>query len=101
MLLVPPPVGAVVRRHERGLGRGSVGAKAIAGRAYRLVSDESGARTNDVDFIFANGFRRLVAPKRERRRNGCVRQNRVVLAPVAGAKLCGGEVTQPGFDFRR
>ena len=28
-----------------------------------------------------------------------VRQNRVVLAPVAGVKLCGGEGTRPGSTF--
>jgi hypothetical protein len=37
--------------------------------------------------------RSLPAPDERR---CCVRQNRVVLAPVAGAKLCGGEGTQPG-----
>jgi hypothetical protein len=28
-----------------------------------------------------------------------VRQNRVVPAPVAGAKLCGGDIAQPGLTF--
>jgi hypothetical protein len=48
--------------------------KMIAGRAFRLVSDRPARKTNDAI---------------------CVRQNRVVLASVADAKLSVANSTQP------
>ena len=70
--------GAYRDRHERGMGcggRGSVGAQGDR-RAGFAVSD---ARRADE-------------------RRCCVRQNRVVLAPVAGVKLRGGEIDPTGID---
>jgi hypothetical protein len=63
-----PARGAVARRHERGMGCGgreSVGAQLRSQGGMNPVSDCLARRTNDV---FS------------------VRQNRVVLTPVAGAK---------------
>ena len=63
-----PARGAVARRHERGMGCGgreSVGAQLMSQGGLNPVSDSRARRTNDV---FS------------------VRQNRVVLTPVAGAK---------------
>src|ERR1700674_5179511 len=75
-----PTRGAIARRHERGAGCGgreSVRhAMAIAGR------DEPRERSAGV--------------QDDRRLSG--RQSRVVLAPVAGAKLAEAKSSSTGFD---
>ena len=70
--------GRIARRHERGTGCGgrkSAGAPSRSQGELNLVSGR--------------------AARKDERRSG-VRQNRVVPTPVAGAKLRGGEPTQPG-----
>ena len=72
---VPPGKRGGRDRHERGMGcggRGSVGAQVCSQGGFRERA--TARRTNGA---------------------GCVRQNRVVPTPVAGAKLRGGEVIQP------
>jgi hypothetical protein len=95
---VSPHRGAYRDRHGRGMrcgGRGSVGA--IGDRGAGLSCERAAsARTNGVASVFAkasaDGYqarRSLVA------KTGCVRQNRVVPTPVAGAKLSVASSIQP------
>ena len=63
-------------------GRGSVGRD--CGRRAVSVSDYAARRTNGASTKWGEG--------------GCVRQSRVVLAPVAGVKLAEVVRAQPGFD---
>jgi hypothetical protein len=75
-----PARGAVARRHERGMGCGgreSVGAQMRSQGGLNPVSDWQARRTNDVF---------------------CVRQNRVVLTPVAGAKSAEANSDPTGFE---
>ena len=70
-------------------GRGSVGrASVVAGRVFGPVSIQPARQTNG-----AKARRSLLAET-----GCCVRQNRVVLAPVAGVKLSGGEVNSTELD---
>src|SRR6478736_9070332 len=74
-----PTGGAIARRHDRGAGCGGRGvrrATAVAGR------DEPRERCAACRMIGAF----------------CVRQNRVVLAPVAGAKFAEAKSSSTGFD---
>ena len=74
-----PSQGRIASRHERGMrcgGRGGVGAM----RVRRAVSHRERTTAR-----WTKGAR-------------CVRQNRVVLTPVAGAKISGGEVSPTGLD---
>ena len=76
----PVPVsGAVARRHERGTGCG--GRESVG--AYWRVAGRTEPRER---FTFAQDERRL-----------SVRQNRVVLTPVAGAKSAEVWRAHPGF----
>jgi hypothetical protein len=76
-------------------GRGSVGrAIVVAGRFS--VSDR-GARTNDVASVFTNASAVVHMPPRPLAKTGRGRQNRVVLAPVAGAKSAEVLRAQPGL----
>ena len=73
-----PARGAYRDRHERGMGcggRGSVGAQVCSQGGFRERA--TARRTNGA---------------------GCVRQNRVVSTPVAGAKSSGGEVNSTELD---
>ena len=77
---VPPERGAYRDRHERGAGCGgreSVGAPWRSQGALNLVSDLEGAQDE---------------------RRCSVRQNRVVLTPVAGAKSAVTTSTRPGWS---
>ena len=77
-----PARGAVARRHERGMGCGgreSVGAQMRSQGGLNPVSDWQARRTNDVF---------------------CVRQNRVVLTPVAGAKSAVANSDPTGLSSR-
>jgi hypothetical protein len=77
-------------------GRGSVGRViAIAGRFY--VSDRV-ARGRTALQRLRQDFGRLHAGGLGIGGGCCVRQSRVVLAPVAGVKLVEAVRTQPGFD---
>jgi hypothetical protein len=78
-----PRRGAVARRHERGMGCGgreSVGAQMRSQGGLNLVSELQARRTNDV---FS------------------VRQNRVVLTPVAGAKSAVAHSDPTGLSSRK
>ena len=77
-----PARGAYRDRHERGAGCGgreSVGAQTRSQGGLNLVSDGKARRTNDVS---------------------SVRQNRVVLTPVAGAKSAVIIQARPGLNDR-
>ena len=77
-------------------GRGSVGRViAIAGRFY--VSDRA-ARGRTALQRLRQDFGRLHAGGLGIGGGCCVRQSRVVLAPVAGVKLAEVVRTRPGFD---
>src|SRR6185312_7817929 len=78
-----PARGAYRDRHERGMGCGGregVGARRVAGRVEPRERYCKARRTNDVS---------------------SVRQNRVVLTPVAGAKSAVIIQTQPGLNDRK
>jgi len=85
-----PTMRGVGHRHERGTGCGGRGSASGACRGRRAglssVSERS-AQTTGAD-IRMNPSAKPAAPGEAswRSREGCVRQNRVVLAPVAGVK---------------
>ena len=68
---------------------------------FAIVTD-AGWDAVDAAASGAKRVRRAVSPVSEHgaqdERRCCVRQNRVVPTPVAGAKLRGGEVNPTGFD---
>jgi hypothetical protein len=93
-----PDEGRIASRHGRGMGcggRGSVGAIGDR-RAGSSCERAAGARTNGVASVLAkastDGYqaRRSLLAK-----TGRVRQNRVVLVSVAGAKLSVVKSIQP------
>jgi hypothetical protein len=93
-----PERGAYRDRHGRGMecgGRGSAGrASLMAGRVSRERSTRAG-RTALLTFATASTDWHIAGRNLWRRR--CVRQNRVVLAPVAGVKLAEARSAQPGL----
>jgi hypothetical protein len=92
---ISSPGGADRDRHERGMGcggRDSVGAQSV--RRAVSVSEQWRARRTAL-FPPSPGFRRKGTRPGEAswQRRGRVRQNRVVLTPVAGAK--SAEASRP------
>ena len=67
-------------------GRGSVG-RARGCRAVIPVSDRTARRRTALKRLGRNFFRQHAGRSRRMARGSCGRQNRVVLAPVAGVKL--------------
>jgi hypothetical protein len=95
-----PAKRGVGHRHERGTGcggRGSVG-RARGCRAVIPVSDRTARRRTALKRLGRNFFRQHAGRSRRMARGSCGRQNRVVLAPVAGVKLMEICRARPGFD---
>src|SRR5258708_9774348 len=84
-----PTRGAVARRHERGTGCGgreSVGAQVRSQGGLNLVSDSQARKTNDVSAFAKASADWHLARRSLLAKTGRVRQNRVVLTPVARAQ---------------
>jgi hypothetical protein len=98
-----PTRGAVARRHERGMGCGgreSVGAQLMSQGGLNLVSDSQARKTNDVSAFAKASADWHLARRSLLAKTGRVRQNRVVLTPVAGAKSAVANSTRPGLRSR-
>jgi EcoEI R protein C-terminal len=91
---VPPPRGAVARRHERGEGcggRGSVGAKRQSQGGFSRERKPARGRTAFQRLRQSFGWRHMAGCRLGGGR--CVRRSRVVLASVADVK--SAEARQP------
>jgi hypothetical protein len=79
-------------------GRGSVGAMRIR-RAVSHRERTTARRTKGASAFAKASADSHLSPATPLGEDGrCVRQNRVVLTPVAGAKMSGGEVSSTGLD---
>src|SRR5882672_12236158 len=79
-------------------GRGSVGAMRIR-RAVSHRERTTARRTKGASAFAKASADSHLSPAKPLGEDGrCVRQNRVVLTPVAGAKMSGGEVSPTGLD---
>ena len=78
------------------------GAYVVTIRGVRAAVDAKALRAREIagrPQALSWGCERLLPAQDERR--CCVRHNRVVLAPVAGVKLCEDEIRPTGSGFRR